>query len=165
MLQTDSKHSHVLESDPRSGAEILTEKGPVHCSSAECLMTESCYPPPLCKPPPLAISPPHPGDRHFHVFLVNMYCAGLCCASALRMALHCFPISSNQAPVCVLSYSLSKGVVWVCGGQKHLCWMKHIGINAKVASRVFSLLASVEGTTVCLKIPLQSPPPPRETVT
>ena len=34
----------------------------------------------------------------------------------------------------------------------------------KVASHVFSLLASVEGTTVCLEIPLQSPPP-RETVT
>ena len=39
--------------------------------------------------------------------------------------------------------------------------MKHIGINAKVASHVFSLLASVEGTTVCLEIPLQPPPPPR----
>ena len=35
-----------------------------------------------------------------------------------------------------------------------------VGINAKVASHVFSLLASVEGTTVCLEIPLQSPPPP-----
>ena len=33
-------------------------------------------------------------------------------------------------------------------------------INAKVASHVSSLLASVEGTTVCLEIPLQSPPPP-----
>ena len=33
-------------------------------------------------------------------------------------------------------------------------------INAKVASHVFSLLASVEGTTVCLEIPLQSLPPP-----
>ena len=31
--------------------------------------------------------------------------------------------------------------------------MKHIGINAKVASHVFSLLASMEGTTVCLEIP------------
>ena len=50
----------------------------------------SCTLPPPCKPPPFAISPPHPGDRHFHVFLVNMYCAGLCCPSALRMALHCF---------------------------------------------------------------------------
>ena len=35
-----------------------------------------------------------------------------------------------------------------------------VGINAKVASHVFSLLASVEGTTVCLEIPLQSRPPP-----
>ena len=33
-------------------------------------------------------------------------------------------------------------------------------INAKVASHVFSLHASVEGTTVCLEIPLQSPPTP-----
>ena len=56
----------------------------------------ACTPPPPCNPPP------HLGDRHFHVFLVNMYCAGLCCPSALRMALHCFPITSNQAPVCVL---------------------------------------------------------------
>ena len=42
--------------------------------------------------------------------------------------------------------------------------MKHIGINAKVASHVFSLLASVEGITICLEVPLQSPAP-RETVT
>ena len=33
-------------------------------------------------------------------------------------------------------------------------------INAKVASHVFSLLALVEGTTGCLEIPLQPPPPP-----
>ena len=32
-------------------------------------------------------------------------------------------------------------------------------INAKVASLVFCLLASVEGTTIRLEIPLQSPPP------
>ena len=50
-------------------------------------------------------------------------------------------------------------------------------INAKVTSLVFSLLALVEGTAVCLEIPLQSsdppgdrqlatipPPPTRETV-
>ena len=38
--------------------------------------------------------------------------------------------------------------------------------STKVASHVFSLLASVEGTTVCLEIPLQCPPPPpRDTVT
>ena len=33
--------------------------------------------------------------------------------------------------------------------------------NAEVASPVFCLLASVEGTTLCLEILLQSPPPPR----
>ena len=32
--------------------------------------------------------------------------------------------------------------------------------DAIFVSAVFSLLASVEGTTVCLEIPLQSPPPP-----
>ena len=32
-------------------------------------------------------------------------------------------------------------------------------------SYMFSWLASVQGTTVCLEIPLQSPPPPWETVT
>ena len=58
-------------------------------------------PPPLQSPPPCNLPPP-PGDRHFHVFLVNMYCAGLCCPSALRMALHCFPSTTNQAPVYVL---------------------------------------------------------------
>ena len=67
-----------------------------------CCHGDLCLPPPPCKLPPLATPPPPPGDRHFHVFLVNMYCAGLCCPSALRMALQCFPITSNQAPVCVL---------------------------------------------------------------
>ena len=33
-------------------------------------------------------------------------------------------------------------------------------INTTVASPVFSLLASAEGTPVCLEIPLQPPPPP-----
>ena len=50
---------------------------------------------------PTHAPPPPRGDRYFHVFLVNMYCAGLCCPFALHMALHCFPIISNQAPVCV----------------------------------------------------------------
>ena len=40
------------------------------------------------------------------------------------------------------------------------------GCITQVASPVFCLLASVEGTTVCVEIPLQSPPPPGgETVT
>ena len=58
--------------------------------------------PPLANSHPVQSPPPPPGDRHFHVFLVNVYCVGLCCPSALHMALHCFPIASNQAPVCVL---------------------------------------------------------------
>ena len=67
--------------------------------SAATVLESSATPPP---PPPLQSPPPHPGDRHLDVFLVIMYCAGLCCPSALRMALHCFPITTNQAPVCVL---------------------------------------------------------------
>ena len=72
-----------------------------------CLPNGSTPAPPLQSPTPLAIShplqsPPPPGDRHFHVFLVNIYCAGLCCPSALHMALHCFPITSDQSPVCIL---------------------------------------------------------------
>ena len=64
----------------------------------------------LCNitPPPLLQSPTPPpplGDRHFHVFLVNMYCAVLS-PSALHMALHCFPITSNQA-LCVFCDILS----------------------------------------------------------
>ena len=42
-------------------------------------------PPPPLQSPPLCNPPPHPGDRHFHVFLVNMYRAGLCCPSALHL--------------------------------------------------------------------------------
>ena len=58
-------------------------------------------PPPL-QPTTPCNPPPPPGDRQFHVFLVNIYCVGLCCLSALHMAVHCFPITSNQSPVCVL---------------------------------------------------------------
>ena len=68
------------------------------CHVYLCILGESkknTLPPP-CKLPPLAISPPCPRDRHFHVFLVNMYCAGLCRPSALRMALHCFPITTTE---------------------------------------------------------------------
>jgi hypothetical protein len=83
-----------------------------------------------------------------------------------------------------------------CTGVGHCCWLRFCHIlyirpggltpadpesaglsrleavvvaSPQVASRVFCLLASVEGTTVCLEIPLQSPlgetvtcpPPPR----
>ena len=32
----------------------------------------------------------------------NIYCVGLCCPSVIRTSLHCFPISANQSPVCIL---------------------------------------------------------------
>ena len=79
---------------PPRGTQAAVER-------AQCAKFVYTYPPPLAKSPPLQ-SPPPPGHRHFHVFLVNMNCAGLCCPSALRMALHCFPITTNQAPVYVL---------------------------------------------------------------
>ena len=52
---------------------------------------------------------------------------------------------------------LSPKALYGCVVLDEIHWHR---INAKVASHVFSLLASVEGTTVCLEIPLQSPPPP-----
>ena len=162
-------------------------------------------PPPPCNLPPLAFSHPAPGDRDFHVFLGNIYCAGLCCPCALHMALHCVPITSNQSPVSILWCSFSKGAAWVCcvaisdpkcflpltvygtthAHLVHMCWplswalhqMGHkfatFGTYALVGSlrwdhestqlsrleAVFSLLASMESTAVCLEIPLQSPPP------
>ena len=62
----------------------------------------------LPPPPPLEISPPcnpHPGGggaRHFTVLLGNIYCGGLCSPSVTHTFLHCFPIASNQSPVCIL---------------------------------------------------------------
>ena len=56
------------------------------------------YPTPPCNLPPLAI-PPTPKET---VTSINIYCASLCCRSALHMALYCFPITSNQSPMCVL---------------------------------------------------------------
>ena len=67
---------------------------------------------PMLPPPPPLQSPP--GDRHFHVFLVNIYCAGLCCPSAIHMALHCFPITSNQSPVCVFCDIVSPKALYGC---------------------------------------------------
>ena len=96
----------------QSSGVRISSKGP-NCWGAH---QGTCVPPPpLCKPPPpCSLPPPNPGDRHFHVFLVNMYCAGLCCPSALRMALHCFPITSNQAPVCVFCDILSPEALYGC---------------------------------------------------
>ena len=151
----------------------------------------------------------HPGDCHFHVFLVKMYCACLCCASALRMASHCkgcppsqeqnqppnglvwlckralkrlpnqprAPLPPPHQPVqhtpclsCKLSMCNSSKCVILVPRSSYRSFASSITlvldethwhrINAKVASHVFSLLASVEGTTACVEIPLQPPPPP-----
>ena len=45
-------------------------------------------PPPWQFPTPCNPPPPPPGDRHFHAFLVNIYCVGLCCPYVLYMALY-----------------------------------------------------------------------------
>ena len=58
------------------------------------------YPP--LKSPPLQTSPPQGGDRYFTVLLGNIYCTGLCSPFVTHMFLHCFPIFSNQSPVCIL---------------------------------------------------------------
>ena len=65
-------------------------------------------PPPLQSPTPCNTPL---GDRHFHVFRVNTYCASLCCPSALHMALHCFPITSPNGPqFCHIWYIRPGGV-------------------------------------------------------
>ena len=61
---------------------------------------------PPCNPPP----PPRGGDRHFTVLLRNIYCRHLF-PTVTHTFLHCFPITSNQSPACILRYSLSKGGV------------------------------------------------------
>ena len=55
------------------------------------------HPPPFVTPPPLG-----GGDRHVTVLLGNIYCGGLCSPSVTHTFLHCFPITSNQSPVCIL---------------------------------------------------------------
>ena len=83
------------------GLSVGTCRWTFHRSWISYALVQATLAPPLQTPTPCN-PPPPPGDRHFHVFLVTMYCAGLCCPCALCMALNCFPITSNQAPVCVL---------------------------------------------------------------
>ena len=130
----------------------------IRAAQWSCLVVPS---PPLQTPPPCN-PPPHPGDRHFHVFLVNMYCAGLCCPSALRMALHCFPITSNQAPVCVLWYSLSKGVVWVCcvATSDPRCFLPVTMYGTTHAHLVHMCLHRWRVPQFAFKYPCNLPPPP-----
>ena len=68
--------------------------------------------------PPLAIShplqsPPPPGDRHFHVFLVDIYCAGLCCSSALAWPCIAFPLLQINH-LCVFCDVLSPKALYGC---------------------------------------------------
>ena len=138
----------------------MTEGGGSTCRAGRhaTILAPCCaYPPPRLQSPP-----PHPGDRHFHVFLVNMYCAGLCCPSALRMALHCFPITSNQAPVCVLWYSLSKGVVWVCcvATSDPRCFLPVTMYGTTHAHLVHMCLHRWRVPQFALKYPCNPPPPP-----
>ena len=68
-----------------------------------CHINQTTYPPPLLKsPPPPCNLPPQGGDRHFTVLRGNIYCGGLCSPSVIHTSLHCFPITSNQSPVCLL---------------------------------------------------------------
>ena len=134
----------------------------------------SCgHTPPIKSPPPLAISPPGRGeDRHFTVMLGNIY--AVVCVPHLSHTRSCIALLSDyfESVTCVYSviFSLQR---WCTGCTRANPVPKQAGppitsvshesrwqsINAKVASLVFCLLASVEGTAVCLEIPLQSPPP------
>ena len=71
-----------------------------HGNFASLGENQAYLPPPLLQSPTPCTPPPPQGDRHFHVFLVNIRRAGLCCP--LHMALHRFPVASNQSPACVL---------------------------------------------------------------
>ena len=60
----------------------------------------SCTPPllkaPPCNPPPVG------GGDHFTVLPGNVDYGGLCSLSVTHTFLHCFPITANQSPVCIL---------------------------------------------------------------
>ena len=74
-----------------------------------------CYPvPPLQTPPPCNLPPPpHPGDRRFHVFLVNMYV--LVCVAHLLYAWPCiaFPLLQIKH-LCVFCDILSPKALYGC---------------------------------------------------
>ena len=117
-------------------------------------------PPPFAKSPPLQSPPPPPGDRHFHGFLVNMYCAGLCCPSALRLALLSQYYKSSTC-VCSVIFSLQRR----CMAAPKARGKAAPQPRGKPAAKRTGLAVQA-GAKVCLEIPLQSPPPPpRETVT
>ena len=67
-----------------------------------------CNPPPPANSHPLQSPPPPRGDRHFHVFQVNMYCAGLlpiCFTHGLALLSHYFKSSTC---VCSVISSLQR---------------------------------------------------------
>ena len=113
-------------------------------------------PPPLCNPPRETVAS----------MFCQLTCTVLVCVAHLLYAWPCFAFPLLQIKhLCVFCgilspkalsfpHSFGSSITFVLDGTH---WHR---INAKVASHVFSLLASVEGTTVCLEIPLQSPPPP-----
>ena len=133
-------------------------------------------PPPLQSPTPC--NPPPPPRENVTSIFFYLISVALVCVAKLLYTLHCFPITSNQSDAfcdnlspkalygCVVllfetlvlyrSFRSPTTFVWDESHWHH--------INSKVASHLFSLLASVQGTTVCLETPLQSSPHLRETL-
>ena len=120
-------------------------------ASAERRISE-VPPAPLCNLPPLAIPPPFPGDRHFHVFLVNMYCAGLCCPSAYTWPCIAFPLLKIKH-LCVFCDILSPNTLY---GFVVLLFQ-----TQDVEDQFCEwLLPILEKTSDKEPVPLQPPPPP-----
>ena len=89
-----------------------------------------------------------PRDRHFHAFLVSIYCAGLCCPSALHMALHCFSIKHPCVSCDILCPKALYGCVVLL-------------FQTQDMEDQFGewLLPILEKTLHMDPVPLQSPPP------
>ena len=117
--------------------------------------------PPHCRPtprPPFEISlplqspPPPPGDRHFNNLLLNIFSGGLCCPSVthgLALVSHHF-----KSITCMCSVILQSTLD--AFSQPNPIVTDSTADNVQLTS---SPSPPVEGTTLCLEIPLQSPPP------
>ena len=137
-------------------------------------------PPPLAISHPLRSPPPPPRETVTSMFFWLTSIALVCVAHLLytwpciafpllqinHLCVFCDVLSPKALYGCVVLLSQTQVLYRSFGSpitfvldESH--WHH---IKSKVASHVFSSLASVEGTTVCLEIPLQPPPPPREIV-
>ena len=143
-------------------------------SFSVCLMhvVRLCTLPPLANTHPLQSPPPPPGRPSLPCFssqhVLCWFVLPICFMHGLALLSHYFKSSTC---VCSVIFSLQRrcmGVLCCYFRPKMFSPGDHVRyhsrtLGAHVLATVVS--ASVEGTTVCLEIPLQSPPPPLETVT